>query len=163
MRRGIGTRFGPVAVQPLLEEAAAGAHPAQGVELTVSCAPGLTVLADPDLLEQALANLVANASKYTERGRIELIAQPARPGGVTIEVRDTGRGMGAAEREAAAEGASYPRRSSPSARARSSAAPQIMRHLWGSDRVGDEHPCDVHVSNIRRKIERDPRRARRGS
>jgi two-component system response regulator RegX3 len=33
---------------------------------------------------------------------------------------------------------------------------QIMRHLWGSDHVGDEHPCDVHVSNIRRKIERDP-------
>lgn len=38
---------------------------------------------------------------------------------------------------------------------------QIMRHLWGSDHVGDEHPCDVHVSNIRRKIERDPSRPER--
>jgi two-component system, OmpR family, response regulator RegX3 len=37
----------------------------------------------------------------------------------------------------------------------------IMRHLWGSDHVGDEHPCDVHVSNLRRKIERDPSRPER--
>jgi two-component system response regulator RegX3 len=33
---------------------------------------------------------------------------------------------------------------------------QIMQHLWDSDYVGDEHACDVHVSNLRRKIERDP-------
>ncbi len=33
---------------------------------------------------------------------------------------------------------------------------QIMQHLWESDYVGDEHACDVHVSNLRRKIERDP-------
>jgi DNA-binding response OmpR family regulator len=38
---------------------------------------------------------------------------------------------------------------------------EIMRHLWGSDHVGDEHPCDVHVSNIRRKIERDASRPER--
>ena len=38
---------------------------------------------------------------------------------------------------------------------------EIMRHLWGSDHVGDEHPCDVHVSNLRRKLERDPSRPER--
>jgi two-component system response regulator RegX3 len=32
---------------------------------------------------------------------------------------------------------------------------EIMRHLWDSDYVGDERACDLHVSNIRRKIERD--------
>jgi DNA-binding response OmpR family regulator len=32
---------------------------------------------------------------------------------------------------------------------------EIMQHLWGSAHVGDEHACDVHVSNLRRKIERD--------
>ncbi len=32
---------------------------------------------------------------------------------------------------------------------------QIMQHLWESDWVGDDHACDVHVSNVRRKIERD--------
>ncbi|HEX6700590.1 MAG TPA: response regulator transcription factor [Gaiellaceae bacterium] len=35
---------------------------------------------------------------------------------------------------------------------------QIMQHLWESSYVGDERACDVHVSNLRRKIERDPAR-----
>jgi two-component system response regulator RegX3 len=38
---------------------------------------------------------------------------------------------------------------------------QIMQHLWESDHVGDEHACEVHVSNLRRKIERDPSRPER--
>jgi two-component system response regulator RegX3 len=38
---------------------------------------------------------------------------------------------------------------------------QIMRHLWGSEHVGDEHPADVHVSNLRRKLERTPGRPER--
>lgn len=33
---------------------------------------------------------------------------------------------------------------------------EIMRHLWDNAYVGDERACDLHVSNIRRKIERDP-------
>lgn len=32
---------------------------------------------------------------------------------------------------------------------------QIMEHLWQSPYVGDERASDVHVSNLRRKIERD--------
>ena len=38
---------------------------------------------------------------------------------------------------------------------------EIMRHLWDSSYVGDERACDLHVSNIRRKIERDPARPER--
>jgi two-component system response regulator RegX3 len=30
-----------------------------------------------------------------------------------------------------------------------------MEHLWQSPYVGDERASDVHVSNLRRKIERD--------
>jgi two-component system response regulator RegX3 len=37
----------------------------------------------------------------------------------------------------------------------------LMRHLWGSNYVGDEHACEVHVSNLRRKIESDPSHPRR--
>ena len=37
----------------------------------------------------------------------------------------------------------------------------IMRRLWDSDYAGDEHVCDVHVSNLRHKIERNPSRPRR--
>jgi two-component system, OmpR family, response regulator RegX3 len=32
----------------------------------------------------------------------------------------------------------------------------LMQHLWSSEHVGDEHACEVHISNLRRKIERDP-------
>jgi DNA-binding response OmpR family regulator len=35
---------------------------------------------------------------------------------------------------------------------------EIMQHLWDSSHVGDEHACEVHISNLRRKIERDPSR-----
>lgn len=33
---------------------------------------------------------------------------------------------------------------------------QILEHLWQSSYVGDEHASDVHISNLRRKLERDP-------
>ncbi len=33
---------------------------------------------------------------------------------------------------------------------------QIMEHLWETNYVGDPRACDVHISNLRRKIERDP-------
>ena len=33
---------------------------------------------------------------------------------------------------------------------------EVMQHLWESAYVGDERACDVHVSNLRKKIERHP-------
>jgi len=38
---------------------------------------------------------------------------------------------------------------------------ELIRHLWESDFVGDRRAIDVHVSNLRRKLERDPRRPER--
>ena len=38
---------------------------------------------------------------------------------------------------------------------------QIMEYLWDSPYVGDQHACEVHVSNLRRKVERDPARPER--
>ncbi len=35
---------------------------------------------------------------------------------------------------------------------------EIMRHLWQSAFVADTRNVDVHVRNVRRKIERDPAR-----
>jgi len=32
---------------------------------------------------------------------------------------------------------------------------QIMEHLWRTPYIGDTRACDAHVSNLRRKIERD--------
>lgn len=33
---------------------------------------------------------------------------------------------------------------------------EIMEHLWDSTYVGDARACDVHIANLRRKIEHDP-------
>ena len=33
---------------------------------------------------------------------------------------------------------------------------EIMQHLWDSSYVGDQRACDIHISNLRRKVEPDP-------
>jgi hypothetical protein len=38
---------------------------------------------------------------------------------------------------------------------------EILQHLWRTEHVGDERACDAHVSNLRRKIEREPSRPER--
>ena len=38
---------------------------------------------------------------------------------------------------------------------------EIMRRLWESDYVGNDHVCDVHISNLRSKVEHDPSQPRR--
>jgi signal transduction histidine kinase len=56
--------------------------------------PGLGVVADPDLLAQALENLVRNSLEATGHGEI-LIAAAARKRAVVIRVEDTGTGIAA--------------------------------------------------------------------
>ena len=38
---------------------------------------------------------------------------------------------------------------------------EILRHLSGADPAGRERACDVHIANLRRKLERDPSRPER--
>ena len=33
---------------------------------------------------------------------------------------------------------------------------EIMQHLWDSDYVADQRACDIHISNLRRKLEKHP-------
>ncbi len=35
---------------------------------------------------------------------------------------------------------------------------QIMEELWQTEFEGDERACDVHISNLRHKVEQDPQR-----
>ncbi len=35
---------------------------------------------------------------------------------------------------------------------------EIMQHLWESSYVGDQRACDIHVANLRAKLEREPSR-----
>jgi two-component system response regulator RegX3 len=38
---------------------------------------------------------------------------------------------------------------------------EIMQHLWDSEYVGDQRACDIHISNLRQKLEPDPTRPER--
>jgi two-component system sensor histidine kinase VicK len=83
----------PVELQPLLEAIAEDVKPPPEVAVSVSCPPGLEVLAERDLVEQAVSNLTANALQNTPRGHIEIAAKELPSGSVALEVTDTGSGI----------------------------------------------------------------------
>jgi PAS domain S-box-containing protein len=93
----------PVDVCPLVREVAFCVRAQTTVEVDVVCDKALSVLAERGLLERALANLATNAAAHTSQGRIVLTARHDADGLVEIEVRDTGCGMAAVERERAFE------------------------------------------------------------
>ncbi|MFN7979477.1 MAG: HAMP domain-containing sensor histidine kinase [Vicinamibacterales bacterium] len=67
---------------------------ARGLDLVVDSTPDAVVVADPVRLRQVLLNLVGNAIKFTERGRITVRARLATRGErVAIVVHDTGVGI----------------------------------------------------------------------
>jgi signal transduction histidine kinase len=69
---------------------------AQGLGLVVHAPPsGLVAFADRSALQRVLTNLVSNAVKFTDAGRITLSAE-ADDQHVRLKVRDTGRGIGPA-------------------------------------------------------------------
>jgi signal transduction histidine kinase len=85
-------RADAVEIAPLLREIAAELRPHDGVAIVVDAADGLAVLANPELLEQALRNLGENAAKHTARGSVVLRAH-SRGNAVTLEVEDSGPGI----------------------------------------------------------------------
>lgn len=103
----------PVEMRPLLEEIGAEAREG-GAIVELECPENLSVLAHPELLRQAIENLVANAIKHgpandgrgngtgeDSRGVVTIEAAPLEGGRVRIEVADRGDGLDPEERERA--------------------------------------------------------------
>jgi signal transduction histidine kinase len=81
-----------VEVAPLLDAIGAQLQPGGQVSIRIECPPGVAMLADPDLLRQAVWNLATNAAAHTARGEIVLAGRDL--GRMSeIEVRDTGPGI----------------------------------------------------------------------
>jgi signal transduction histidine kinase len=65
---------------------------AKGIDILNQVDPGLTLDTDPDCLAVILHNILDNALKFTARGSV-YISSARYPGGIRLEVADTGRGM----------------------------------------------------------------------
>jgi signal transduction histidine kinase/CheY-like chemotaxis protein len=90
-----------VALQPLLARIRrdlAGAAEAKGIAL-VMAPTRASVRSDPVLLERVLRNLIGNAVRYTDEGRV-LVTCRRCSGDISLEVWDTGRGIAAEQQEA---------------------------------------------------------------
>ena len=89
---GSQTKLRPCAVRDLLDLTVRRESPS-GDQLEISADAGLSVMADPDLLQRAVGNLVRNALRYAgEAGPI--LVSAARDGGqVRIDVADHGPGV----------------------------------------------------------------------
>jgi signal transduction histidine kinase len=77
--------------EPLLEDA--------GLELRLDCSPEVTVVADRDLLFQALTNLVDNTLRHVPSGGRVLMSARQAEDGVLFVVEDDGPGIPAAEHD----------------------------------------------------------------
>ena len=87
-------RIATIALAPLMERVRVEYEPAATQKELSLKVPGnsLFVRSDPVLLERIMRNLVANAVRYTDRGKVVLGARRSAHG-VRIEVWDSGRGI----------------------------------------------------------------------
>ncbi len=95
-RTGGSLRFEPVDLRALAEsQVLANRTAAERAGLAIALEPGAPVVvqADRARLEQVLANLVDNAIKYTERGRIDVRLGQGPGPRAWCEVADTGPGI----------------------------------------------------------------------
>jgi len=100
-RAETGAETAKVEIVPLLglvEEAIEALEPAAVVPIEVECPADLGALANRELLERVVANLVANAAQNTSEGRIVIRAVPTDDV-VELSVADTGRGIEPEERD----------------------------------------------------------------
>ena len=98
---GVQPAVAPLSLGGLFDELAREFAPvARAKGLTLKVAPSaLWIASDRDLLRSMLQNLVANAIRYTDRGRV-LIGARRDGERVQILVSDTGRGIAEADRQA---------------------------------------------------------------
>ena len=78
---------------PLLEDVAGQLEPQPGVTIAVNCPTRVAVLADEQLIRQAILNVAANAANHTSAGEITIDGRDVGAF-AEIEVRDTGGGIG---------------------------------------------------------------------
>ncbi len=98
--------FAPVDLAPLLADVAelyGVVAEDRGIALAMEAPPNLPAHGDRELIQQAVANLVDNAVKFSPPGGAVRLSAAVTPAGIEIVVADQGPGIPEAERERAAE------------------------------------------------------------
>ncbi len=90
---GASRPFQPLEVRTLLEEAAARARTLGDRVITLEGPCGLWIEGDPDLLDQALVNLMRNAIAHTRDGGVIKLACEAATSTIRITITDDGPGI----------------------------------------------------------------------
>jgi two-component system sensor histidine kinase KdpD len=100
LQAGAGSVFPrPSDLGKIIGSALTGLGPQAGA-VRVDLPPGLAgVMADPPLLERVIANLAANALRYSPAGSPPLLTASARGGRVELRVADRGPGVAEADRD----------------------------------------------------------------
>jgi signal transduction histidine kinase len=75
----------------------------RGIQVAVDAPPHLPAYGDRELIQQAVANLLDNAVKFSSRGGWVTVAGAHSGGGITVSVRDQGPGIPADELSRAGE------------------------------------------------------------
>jgi two-component system phosphate regulon sensor histidine kinase PhoR len=95
---GTGIRFAENRLSDLIQSAVTTCGPlaeAKQIQIRMACPEDLAVRVDPVLMEQAIANLVENAVKYSpENARVDIVARNQGTD-VEIDVIDSGAGIAA--------------------------------------------------------------------
>lgn len=81
-------------LEPLLRNLQLGAP----ATLVLKCLPGTMAHVDPDLLGEAISNVIENAIRYSDNGEVRVDVLSAN-GTTTIDVQDTGAGVSEADAE----------------------------------------------------------------
>jgi two-component system, OmpR family, sensor kinase len=85
--------FQPLDVSVILQEGAGRARKLGDRNISVTCTPGLWIGGDPDLLDQALLNVLRNAVSHTSDDGHIALACSATETHVTLSVTDDGPGI----------------------------------------------------------------------
>jgi two-component system sensor histidine kinase KdpD len=89
----------PADLEEIIERSLAGLGPS-GRSVRVDLPPGLPeVVADPPVMERVIANLTANALRYSPAGSPPLLTASARGGRIELRVIDWGPGVPKADRD----------------------------------------------------------------
>jgi len=116
----------------------------KGLRLSRRFTPGMAILADPDLLDRLVWNLIENAIKFTPAGgTVEVEADRDKEGTPVLEIRDTGPGVDEEDLERIFERFSR----SDSARARSPGTSGTGLGLAIARTIAELHGAELTMGN----------------